>query len=272
MSYTPENSRLKVTKSMEQEISEATSQSEILAIMHRHELSQGLVTADMFDPNVRLEVEQPDQAAFTKVVTINGKDYTASGATEAEMLRQESAIFQNLFEQTSADAPPPDPRGRDERGRFVQDAAAREADIIAKSELELRFKRGEITASDYIEQSGAVKEYLEAQGVPMDTLREIADQKTTSNWEEATRQFREIDEGRIWVGGAENLQKLGNLIIQMGAADAPNVENLRRAAEYLRVNNLLVENPEATQRQQIESAKSQAELDIALGRSSSLWR
>jgi hypothetical protein len=47
-----------------------------------------------------------------------------------------------------------------------------------------------------------------------------------------------------WPGGEANLAKIGTTLIEMGAEDSPCVENLRRAAEYLRDNGQLVETAE----------------------------
>jgi hypothetical protein len=259
---------------LEEEIAACTNQSEILSVMHRHEMAQGLVTADAFDPNVKHEVEIGEQN-YTKVITINGVDHQVSGATEAQMLAAESALFQSLFEQTAANNTPADSHGRDARGRFVAEERsdeAHQAELIRRSELDLKFKRGELDTATYLAETGAVDAYLASKGISIDALQQVADQKTTADWTQATQEFMNTDEGRIWVGGEANKNKLGEFLIEMGAADAPNAENIRRAAKYLRENNMLVENPETTQRQQIEGAKSQAELDIALGRSSSLWR
>ena len=275
MAFSPENSRLRVTKSLEEEIAAATNQSEILSIMHRHELLQGLCVPDIYDPNVRLEVEPVAQSAFSKTLVVNGVSHTVSGSTETELLQAESALFQSLFEQTAANNPPADSHGRDARGRFVAEELsdeAHQAELIRRSELDLKFKRGELDTAAYLAETGAVDAYLASKGISIDALQQVADQKTTADWTQATQEFMNTDEGRIWVGGEANKNKLGEFLIEMGAADAPNAENIRRAAKYLRENNMLVENPETTQRQQIEGAKSQAELDIALGRSSSLWR
>ena len=44
------------------------------------------------------------------------------------------------------------------------------------------------------------------------------------------------------------MQAIGKILLEMGAESEPSAENLRRAAEFLRETNQLVESPEITQR------------------------
>jgi hypothetical protein len=267
---TPANSSITTDAEFEKAVMNASFE-EVKALMQQRSVDQGLVRRDIYDPNVLHEVEPGAQTAYAKTVTINGVDHQVSGTTEAEMLRSESALFQGLFEKTAtaAVAAP----ARDESGRFV---AADPAEVAAKSELLLKFQLGQIDAATYLEQSGAITEYLEKAGVPLAELQAAVQDKSSQrieqSWAAATQEFLNTDEGSIWVGGEANKNKLGEVLIAMGAADAPNAENIRLAAKYLRENNMLVENPELAQHQRIEGAKSREELDIALGRSSSLWR
>jgi hypothetical protein len=74
------------------------------------------------------------------------------------------------------------PRGTD--GRFT-----RADDPIAKVELDLKFKRGEISTAEYLEQSGAIDSYLESQGIPLVDLQasvaEKQNQRIAQSWEQA---------------------------------------------------------------------------------------
>ena len=115
-----------------------------------------------------------------------------------------------------------------------------------------------------------MSEYLEKAGVPLDDLKEAVAEKqaerVTSSWKSATDEFL-AGSGNWWPDGEINMKKMGKVLIEMGAEDSPSTENLRRAAEYLRDSNQLVESPEVAAQQRIGSAQSVEEIREALGRS-----
>jgi hypothetical protein len=75
-------------------------------------------------------------------------------------------------------------------------------------------------------------------------LREVTatnqSQKVEQSWAQATSELL-AGAGNWWPGGDINMEKIGNVLIEMEAENSPSAENLRRAAEYLRDNNQLVE-------------------------------
>ena len=91
-----------------------------------------------------------------------------------------------------------------------------------KAELELKFKRGEVSSDEYLAQSGAVKNYLEAQGVPLDELRdrlqEDRHREYEGSWATATTEF--LQSGNDWPGGERNKQILGMKIQELGLLNA----------------------------------------------------
>lgn len=226
MSWTPSESAIRSTPSLEQEISEAVSAQEVQAILKRHALGQNLVTEDRYDPNVLLPVPAGDaaraQGRLAKTIHVNGKVYVAEGNSEHELAQAETDIYRKLFTPDAATEP-----ARDEAtGRFVVEVPVERSDA-------------DRVTDEIIERS------LRERGVNIKDLQDFTNQKLATSWADATEEFKQTV-GSWWIGGQENVQKMGDVLLEMGAADNPSVENLRRAAEYLRDNNLLVENPETT--------------------------
>jgi hypothetical protein len=118
------------------------------------------------------------------------------------------------------------------------------AEIARQSELELKFRRGEISVKEYIEQSGAVTEFLESQGVPLDELREVAGLRQAhafeQDWVAATETFL-AGPGGDWPGGNANKTNLQNALVALGLMDADDkVGALVQAYEYMKQNNALI--------------------------------
>ncbi|HXA76979.1 MAG TPA: hypothetical protein VNV41_07575 [Candidatus Acidoferrales bacterium] len=128
-----------------------------------------------------------------------------------------------------------------------------------------------MSTDDYLTASGAIERHLAEQGVDMEALRDASANKLRQSWEAATAEFQQTEEGRRWPGGQENFKKLGDLLIEMGAADQPNSENIRIAAEWLRQNSMLVDSPESEAETKISEATSMEQIREALGRSSSIF-
>jgi hypothetical protein len=164
-------------------------------------------------------------------------------------------------------------RPRDsESGRFV---AARTDDPVAAADLELKFKRGELSSQEYLEQSGSIRTYLESQGVPIEELRDSVDrnraQSEIQSWQQATAEFLNSPEGRDWPGGEANKNLLGETLAQMDATDSPSAENIAIAYRWLKENGKLLPNPEIETRKAISSANSPEELRSILHSGSSVF-
>lgn len=156
---------------------------------------------------------------LTRTENINGVNIDFTGASEAELDR---AVL-NAYKIASAfrpneTTPTVDPAIAQ---KAAADAAAAKA--AADAELELRFKRGELSASQYLEQSGAVAEYLAKQGIPVEELRAQVEQsrgnKEIQSWEEATTVFKNTI-GADWPGGERNREILGYKLAELGLTDA----------------------------------------------------
>ena len=191
-----------------------------------------------------------DQAAaagarsFARKEIIGGKSFTFDGASEAEVDR---AVL-NAYKIAYAVREP-------EAAQVVVDPAiaaaeaqrVAETELLAKTDLERRFKLGEITASDYIQQSGAMKEYLAKEGVDLDSLKTIVeanrDTKYKQSWAEAGATFQNSPAGADWPGGNKNQELLGLKIAAMGLADAPDkVAALAQAYAEMKRTNLYFPN------------------------------
>jgi hypothetical protein len=244
---------LRMDAAFEEQIKNASFE-EIKEMMIQRAVDLGIFKREN-DPSILTPVEQPATAPRkAKSITVNSVTKVIEGADDAEVTALELEYLRSLATTSSNEKPrSPDGRFTAEHGRSDENAARAEeadaaAEIIRKSNLELAFKRGEISASDYIDQSGAVASYLEKQGVPIDELKaqveEKSNKKYEAGWEAATKEFLATTPG--WPGGDENRDLVGALLIEMHAEHHPSVENMRIAYEHLRKNGLLVENPETT--------------------------
>jgi hypothetical protein len=269
----PANSAIRTTPELEKLINAATSGAEIQEILHQEAIRQGLFAQAEKDPSILLPTQKAlDMEAglivqpLTRTISVNGVSHTLEGTDEASLTRAEVELYKQVF----ADVNPT----RDAHGRFVADqgkaaeeaAAAEAQNAVAKAELELKFKRGEISTVDYLAQSGAIEEYL---GVSAEDLRAAATEKShqriTNDWVTATTQFMSTPEGRTWPGGERNKEKMAEILEQMGAD--PNAENLKRAYQYMKENNLLVASEhdvEAERNRRINDARTLEEMKEAV--------
>ena len=122
-------------------------------------------------------------------------------------------------------------------------AAEVEAERVA---LEVAFRNGTISAKDYIEQSGAVGEYLASQGLSVEALKHTVEstqaRATIQSWEEAAEAFKQ-GAGADWPGGNRNKKLLGNKLHELGLEDAEDkVQALNIAYNALKQEDMLFEN------------------------------
>jgi hypothetical protein len=252
----------KFSPAFQAKLDACTNPEQIKELMHQEELSRGLIKLD-WDESFRIPVETPQPTGLARSVTIAGKSFVIEGKTELELEQNQTALYRRVFAEPAAGTEQPrDPASGQFRATADQErAAAASVDAAAKVELDLKFKRGEISAAEYIEQSGAVKDYLAKEGVSIDALKTAVDQTQTASyeqsWAQATEQFLASSD---WPGGTENQKRLGETLIAMGATKEPSVKTLRRAYDHLKKNNLLVENAELTREKRLAEAKTPAEI------------
>ena len=205
---------------------------------------------------------------FESVETIGGKEFTFKANTQAEL----DHMIANAYKVAYAVQPTErvieqviDPAVAEKQ---AADKAA--ADAAAKTELELKFKRGDITASDYIEQSGALASYLERQGIPLADLKKAVETNRGNDyeksWQEASADFVKTSAGADWPGGEKNLEILGLKIVSMGLAEAKDkVAALAQAyADMKRTGMIFPTTAETTlTSEQQAAAKTAADKAIA---------
>lgn len=271
MSYTPENSAVKVPagSDLEKAIAAAPNAEVIISLLHNAAVAQHLCVPDLYDEHLLHAVEPGSAAAahnLAKVVTINGQKHTLEAATETELLAKENTLLRETFSTQPAAATE---QPRDAAGKFVSAADqaqltdAEQAEVFHRTELDLKFKRGEISAKTYIEQSGAVSEYLSERGIDESALQEVSSQKFARSWESAAGEFKERHPE--WLGGGANRDLLGQLILDNGLTESDPLEALEAVYDYAVKNNLLVENPQVTAQKSYEEAiagaKSSSEVE-----------
>jgi len=262
MAFGPENSAIRVSQSLEEQIASATSQSEISALLRAAAVSQGAARPDAYDNNVLHPTNQPRPQRFAKVLKINGEQKILEADSEAELAQKETAMYRELF--AGGEQQPQVEQPRDENGRFVsQEEPDAQLNAAERAELDLRFKRGEISAADFIEQSGAMDEYLERRGVSLEALQAVSNTAFEQSWAEATDQF--LQRHPDWPGLESNKTAIGTIIEQAGWTEAENkLQALESAYQYALDNNLLVANPEIEAHNKLAEAKSASELNEIL--------
>ena len=106
----------------------------------------------------------------------------------------------------------------------VDVAKEAELEAIRQVELEAKFKRGEMSTADYLEQSGAMSAYLAKQGIPVESLKATvernADAVETQSWADAVEAFKQSPSGASWPGGDKTVMVMNDKIFALGLQDA----------------------------------------------------
>lgn len=147
-------------------------------------------------------------AAANKTVSrtenIGGKDITFSGASEAEVSQQILAAYRTAYalkEEPKTQTPTPE--------EIAAKKVEEDQRAAALAELDLKFKRGEISVKEYMEKSGAMdsalEDYLAKQGLSTEQIKEAVESRQVEDevktWNDAAARFiAETD----WPGGAQN--------------------------------------------------------------------
>lgn len=205
------------------------------------------------DPETgRFVSQEPPAAArtFSKTEVIAGREMTfeASSQEELDNLILQSYQIAEALKPAQAQTPVNSPKQLSEFDR---------------AELDLKFRRGEISTQDFLEQSGEIDTYLEKKGVSVTTLRETihgAQQATvTQSWADATQRFLNSEAGADWIGGPKNLEMIGLLIQKLGLVDAEDkFVALTTAYNEMKRTGMVFDTPE---RQAAEAAEKQAAIN-----------
>jgi hypothetical protein len=276
--YTPDMNPTRISKELQTKIENAPSMEHIAEYLRQAAVEQNLAQADPYNPEIltptaRAETPQPQR--FGKTVVVNGTKHVLDADSESELAQKEIEVYRSLMQPTTART---EVAREENAGRFISTADQSKADENAfqRSEAELAFRRGELSVNDYLEKSGAIAGYFERQGIPLEELKATVQEKQTQryeqSWQDATKEFLNSPEGRTWPGGQENLQRIGELIQQMGHGNAQDkVAALVQAYSVMKEKNLVAPNPElvAKQREEerlkkIAEARSPEELRMLL--------
>lgn len=227
-------SEIAVSPELTKAIQEALNPADIRATVQAEIEKQGAAAAtaaavaaadkEVADAKAAAEAVGATTGGFIRTENIGGQEFTFEADSELELERAVNNAFKVAYAvkdtyDASVTSSVVDPA--------VAAAAAKKAAedaAVFKADLELKFKRGEITTSDYLEQSGALKEYLEKQGVPLDALRESVnrtqDSAEAQSWEDATKEFLNGPAGKDWPGGDNNLEIIGLKLQSLNLVDA----------------------------------------------------
>jgi hypothetical protein len=194
------------------------------------------VVADKATADAAATVET---ARFKRVETIGGREFAFEADSELELAN----IINNAYRVAYA-VQTPEPQVVEPVVDPAVAAKAAEDAAVAKVELELKFKRGDISAADYIEQSGAMADYLAKQGVPLDALRNAVarnqDAAEEQSWEQATQIFLNSPAGETWPGGQKNLALIGTTLLALGLENATDkVAAYAQAYEQMKATGMI---------------------------------
>lgn len=254
---------LKADKNLTADINKATTPEEIRALLENAMARSGIADRDPETGQfVRREpltpaaqtaaqtaadaaVKQPQQ--FEKTEVIGGQEFHFSEGSEVALER----AISNAYRVAEA--------VKNEPLTHVKTQAEIEQEICDRAELELKFKRGEISAKDYIQQSGAIDEVLAESGFD---VQAAASAQFETNWSEAVDIFFQTPEGQTWKGGAKNLSLANSLIISHGWVDADDkVAALRAVAKEMREKGLEFDG-DVSPEQVIESTRNASPQEI----------
>src|SRR5690348_14187297 len=238
------NTTLAMTPELEKAISEARSTEDIAALVQGAISKQSSETdaaakatadkaaADKAAADKALaDKAAADKAAaesakktFSRTETINGREFTFEADSEVDLQNQivnAYRVAQGLVAPAAVDGAVVE-TPEEAAARAAKEKADAEAHAAKVAELQLKMQRGEISMGDYIEQSGAIDEYLSARGIPLEALKKsvetVASKEYEQSWADATTKFLETT-GADWPGGQKNMNLLGMELVTLGRSE-----------------------------------------------------
>ena len=217
-------SSIRVTNRLEEKISACQSQAEVQEVLRTEALNQHVVKAD-WDESI-LNPTPGAARLLGTVVEINDTSHEIVSDSEADLLRQQNALYAAALGQPAA-ATAGQPARDAETGRFVAEITPEEraaADAAAAAEaqrlalLDLNYRNGIITTEQYIEQSGLIERHLQKK----------TDEAAFSGWKNATDEFLASPEGANWPGRSA-LGRMTEILQANHLEDAPSVDALKQA-------------------------------------------
>lgn len=273
MAFGPQDSRIQVTDDLDAALRNAKSPEEIREALHAAAIDAALVVPDAFDRTVLLPVDQPQPKKFAKVVILDGEKHILESDSEQGLVNAELELMRAKFHpQANAGQSQNQQQPRDAKnGQFLprRDAAddaqrADEAEAVRLAELDLKFKRGEVSAAEYIKQSGAVDDYLAAKGIDAEALAEASQRRESEAAEREVAKFLETSD---WPGGEANQETMGQILLENNLP--ATAESMCQVYKFMKGNNLVKPNEaverEKELRERVQNAQSIEELKALYG-------
>jgi hypothetical protein len=216
-------SALKLTPEQEAKVMSMDRSDDITEYLKEVSVQNGLLKRD-WDPALFIAVEQtaPQPRGYAKTIIVNGVKTILEGATEQELLAKENAFMRQTFEHAATTTQTQQTQPRDEStGRFVP--VEQTITPEERANLDLQFSLGQVSISQYLEQSGEIEKHIERREQSTQLL----------GWESATESFLQSAEGASWPGGNEALARIGQIIQASGLEDASDKLDVLKQAYAL---------------------------------------
>jgi DNA gyrase inhibitor GyrI len=232
---------MKSDKRLDADINKAQTFEDLRALLENATVRSGIAERDpqtgqfvRRDPLISAaQTVAPAEEEVTKTEVIGGREFTFTGTAGdvAKAVADAYRVAEAVTEAAEAPAP------ITPRSVRAKTQAEREREICDRTELDLQFRRGELTTAEYLDRTNAIGEYLAEKGFD---VQEAASRQFEQSWAQATESFlRDSPEGQSWKGGQKNLEIIGNLIQSHGLVDAQDkVAALRSLAREMREKGL----------------------------------
>jgi hypothetical protein len=231
---------MKADKTLEKDLNRATTFEEIRALLENATSRSGIadrdpqtgqfVRRDPLTPAAQT-IDDGDQQ-ITRTETIGGKEFNFTGT----VLEVEKAIGHAYKVAEAVKTAEPSATVTVHTPR-AKTQAERERELFDRTQIDLQFRRGELTTAEYLDRTNAIGEYLAEKGFDVDAA---AGKQFEQSWQQATEVFlHDTPEGQTWKGGQKNLELIGNLIQSHGLVNAEDkVAALRTMAAEMRQKGL----------------------------------
>ena len=259
---TPSDSKFEYTPEERETMSKFTTNAQLVEWLkaNRDEslLATGQFQRDIFSPEILIPTDAPSAERghlYARSVVVDGKRFVLEGASDAELNQKEIEIYRAAFQSPTA-APQSEPM---QTATLTDDE---QAEIARRTDLQLQMQTGQITMQEYIEQSGAIEEYLAKRGVSIENLQAQSANAYRQSWEDATRTFLD-NAGSQWPGGKKNLETVTAIMeANPELADAQDkVAALAAAFNYMKQNNLLDTSEIDARKQNAETINSATDFE-----------
>ena len=267
-------SAVKMTPELTEKVANAPSGEAIKKLLHDAALEQGLIAKDPFDERGDnyygyQPVEQPIPKGFAKTLVVGDKKYVLESATEDGLVQEELKVMRQIFAPASAQ---PEVR-RDAAGRFLSAEANTAAALLDAARADAAARdaaRADAASVDPAADAEAeiVRKALETQGVSIAELRQYTQEKQAENyssaWQKAGQEFAASPAGHDWAGG-DNFQVMLDIIrANPQLLDKPSADTIAHVWEYMKKNDLVVENQEDVEARELSEARTPEDLAAVL--------